>query len=382
MKKIKNITAMLLLFMVFFAVAGVQTFAAGEPEIGAKAAILIDTHTKSVLYEKNMHERLPIASMTKIMTLCLIFDAVEAGTLKLDDGILISEHAKAIGGSHVFTELNEYYKAQDMIKSIIIASANDACIAMAEHLAGSEEGFVQKMNAKAQALGMKDTTFVNCTGMPVDGHVSSAYDVALMSTELLGHSDYFKWSSIWMDQLVHKGGRITELTNTNRLVRFFDGCDGVKTGYTSEAKFCVSTTVKRGNMRLVSVIIGGETSQKRFDAARDLINYGFANYGLCEPVPRELELAPIPMEKSLSKYAEVKIDGHYAAIVPKGEESSVEAVFDLPETLTAPLAEGQEIGRIIIRKNGEELYSIPVVTANEYKEITIGDIVGKLIERW
>lgn len=380
MRKLKIYVSVLLILCV--TIGGASVAGATPQDVRAKASILIECDTGKVLYEKNPDVKLPIASVTKIMTLCVIFDRMEAGGLTSEDKVLISSKAVGIGGSHVFLDVNEYYTAQDMIKSIIIASANDACIAMAEHIGGSEESFVELMNQKAQSLGMENTRFSNCTGMPIENHYSTARDVSIMSRELMNHEMFFKWSHIWMDELQHKDGRITGLTNTNRLVRFFDGCDGIKTGYTQEAGHCVSATVKRGNMRLISVIIGGETSQKRFDDARDLINYGFANFKKIELVDPTQIPECLSLKNGMSKSITIAPEGNASILLEKTEENNVEAQLSLPDTLQAPISKGDVIGKIVFTINGQEIASVNIVATEDGVEATLGEYFKKLIECW
>lgn len=356
-----------------------------EPEfdISAKAGLLMEYETGTILYEKNIDQPLPIASVTKIMTLCLIFDEVEQGTLKLDDKVTVSEYAAKIGGSHVYTDAHWQYPASELIKSIIIASANDACIAMAEHLSGNEETFVARMNKKAQELGMSGTTFVNCTGLPVDGHLSTARDVAIMSRELLGHKDYFKWSSTWMDEITHKDGRVTGLTNTNKLVRFYDGCDGVKTGYTDQAKHCLSASAKRGGTRMISVIIGGETSQKRFDDARTLLNYGFANFTTVKLVSKDDQIEQQPAIKNgMDKILTVHPAFDVTVVLKKGEEKLIGREIELPAEIAAPIKAGDKVGDLIITKDGSEMLRVDLVADRDYKDAKLFDIIKRIIALW
>lgn len=379
MQKIKTISALL----AFAAVICFAADAVAAPEkADARSAILIECDTGTVMYEQNADERLPIASVTKIMTLCLIFDRIEAGSLACDDLVQISENAAGMGGSQVFLDAGESYAAGDLIKSIIIASGNDACVAMAEHTAGSQESFVSLMNDKAKALGMENTHFVNCTGMPAPEHYSTARDVAVMSRELIKHELFFKWSNIWMDELAHKGGRITGLTNTNKLVRFFDGCDGIKTGYTSEAGHCVAATVKRDNMRLISVIIGGKTSQGRFDDARNLINYGFANYKKTELLQPGMLPDAIELKNGMTDSVRVKPDGLPSVILEKSREGNIEARTDIPQSLNAPVKAGDRVGGIVFLLDGREIAKVNVVADQDGVQATVGEFFSKLIRHW
>ena len=243
----------------------------------AKSVILTEASTGKTLFESNSHESLPPASVTKIMTMLLIMEAIDRGEISYDTVVTASERAKSMGGSTIFLDTNEKMSVEDLLKGIAVASGNDACVAMAEHLCGSEEAFAAKMNERAAQLGMKDTHFVNCNGLDAPGHYTSAYDIALMSRELMRHKDIFKFTTIWMDSL--RGGKFS-LANTNKLIRFYSGANGLKTGSTSVAGCCISAAAKRGEMQLIAVVLGAPTSKERFAAASNLLNYGFANYGV------------------------------------------------------------------------------------------------------
>ena len=352
--------------------------------IEAKSAILIDSVSGKVMFEKEADQPLPIASVTKVMTLDLIFDAVESGALSLDEKIKISTNAAGMGGSQAFIDAGYEYTASELIKSIIIASANDAAVAMAERLAGSEETFVAKMNKKAQELGMTATTFKNCTGLPEQGHLSTARDVAKMSRELLKHKDYFTWSTTWMDEIRHeKDGRVTELVNTNKLIRSLAGCDGLKTGSTSEAKFCITTTAKRGDMRLISVVLGGSTSALRFEDAAKLINYGFANFENRSVVSAGEQLdIKIPLNKGIEKEIGVTAAQGFSVCVANDGSEVVETRIELPESVEAPVARGQVLGKMIITLDGTEIGSVDLLADNDYKKAGFIDRIKDIITFW
>lgn len=365
---------------------GITAFAQPEQpfDVDAKSALLMDCASGTILYEKNIDEKLPIASITKVMTLCLVFEDIEAGNLKLGDKITVSENAASMGGSQAFIDANYAYPVSELIKSIIIASANDCAVAMAETVAGSEDVFVNKMNEKAAQWGMKDTTFKNCTGLPAPGHVSTARDVAVMSRELLKHKDYFKWSSTWMDTIVHsKDNRATELVNTNKLVRFYDGCDGVKTGYTSESKFCVSASAKRGETRMLAVVLGSSTSQIRFAETSKLLNYGFTNFSTVKVVEKGKVMTQTPaLQDGLVPVVEAAPEKDFTLVVRKGEEKQVQHQVNLPDTLQAPIAKGQQVGEIIITQNGVEKGRVALVAVKDYPKAKFFDYVKKILNRW
>lgn len=354
-----------------------------ELSISSKSAILVDSQSGRVLYEKNADQPLPIASVTKVMTLLLVFEAIDNGNLSLDEMITVSENASGMGGSQAFIDAGYNYSAEELIKSIIIASANDSAVAMAERISGSEEAFVSKMNNKANELKMTNTVFKNCTGLPEAGHHSSARDVSIMSNELLKHDKYFKWGTIWMDEIKHeKDGRVTELVNTNRLIRSLQGCDGLKTGYTSEAGFCVSTTAKRGNMRLVSVILNGNTSKERFNDAEKLINYGFANYSNDEIIKAGECLAEIPLDAGVEDKINAISLENYSLCVKNDGSDIVETRIEIPEKINAPIKEGQDVGKIVIILNGQEVEKITLKSDKEYIKAGFIERLKKIISFW
>ncbi len=340
----------------------------------ARAAVLIDAESGKVMYEKNASEKLPIASVTKVMTLDLVFDSIEDGTLSLDEDITVSETAAGMGGSQASIDAGYKYKASELIKSIIIASANDAAVAMAERLAGSEEAFAVKMNKKAQKLGMTDTNFKNCTGLPTEGHLSTALDVAKMSRELLTHDDYFKWSTTWMDEIKHaKDGRVTELVNTNKLIRSLEGCDGLKTGSTSEAKFCVTTTAKRGDMRLIAVVLGGSTSQSRFADAAKLINFGFANYEMKTVTTAGEEIGTVALKGGKEDSVKLIAKTGYSVCVANDESEEITTRTDFPENVAAPVSGGDVIGTLTVSVNGKDVKTIELVADRDYLKASFAD---------
>ncbi|HOV70425.1 MAG TPA: D-alanyl-D-alanine carboxypeptidase family protein, partial [Clostridia bacterium] len=351
-------------------------------EVTAPSALLIDNATGTVMYEKNADIRRPIASITKIMTLCIVFEEIESGRLKYTDKIPMSETAK-VGGSHVYTDVGHEYTVEDLIKSVIIASANDCCVLLAEHIAGAEEVFVQRMNIKAKQWGMNNTNFANCTGMPAPNSYSTARDIAIMSRELVKHKDFFRWSSIWMDEIKHKNGRVTELTNTNRLVRFYDGCDGLKTGYTSEAMHCISATAIKNGLRLIAVVLGDSTSTDRFETAKKLMNYGFANYE-SKLLAKTGEVVENEIKVLGSKIKTIKtvVKDDVSFLMKKSEQDNITKHVQLPETVTAPIKKGENLGQIIFKKNGLEIARTSVIAAEGISRATFWDYFKMLIKKW
>jgi len=352
-------------------------------DVTAKSAYMIDPNTKTVIYKKNETMRLPIASMCKVMTLLLAFEEIDGGNLCFDDEITVSENASGMGGSQVFLESNTCYKVEDLIKSIVVASANDASVAIAEHICGSEELFVEKMNERANELGMENTQFSNCTGLPRPNQFSCAKDVATMYSELTTHKDYFKFSTIWMDEISHPNDRKTGISNTNKLVRFYEGCEGGKTGYTSEAGHCLVASAKRNGLRLVSSIISAVDSKTRFKEVSSMFNYGFANYVnkmiIDDKKPLELN---VEVKGGKSKSISVKAENPVFLLSLKNEKRSVDIEF-LPLTeVVAPVKEGDVVGKVMVYENGVEIATVNIVSLENVDKCTYFDVVGEVIQNW
>lgn len=337
-------------------------------QLNAKAAYMMDWASGTEILATNATERLPIASMCKIMTLILCFDAVESGNLDLDEEIMVSDRAASMGGSQVFLEANAKYPARELIKSIIVCSANDSCVAMAERIAGSESLFTDKMNARAKELGASNTLFANCTGLPKEPQYSCAHDVAKMLAELVSHEEYFSFSKIWTDKFEHPQGRYTEISNTNRLIRFYDGCDGGKTGFTNQAGFCLAATAKRGGMRIVSVVIGEDTSDHRFGDIRTMFDYAFATYTLKTVVDDNNPLSEtIEVSGGKSKNISVRPERSSHIFSKRGDTENVTIDIQLKNRVKAPVKAGDKVGEIIVYKDNLEIDRVAVV-ANESAE--------------
>jgi len=351
-------------------------------DIQAKSAILMDYETGTILYEKNPHEKLPIASLTKIMTILLALEAIDEGQLKLDDTVTISEYASSMGGSQVFLHEGETLTVDSLMKAIVVASGNDASVAIAEKLAGTHEVFVSKMNERAKELGMTNTNFVNATGLPADNHYSTAYDVALMSKELLKHPLFFKWSTIWVDTLEESRNK-TELANTNRLVRFYEGSDGIKTGSTQEAGYCLSATAKRGNMRLLAVVLGAPTTKVRFSESSKLLDYGFANYEIVQVLKKD---QVVESDIFVSGGKEELINGVASQdvnfLIKAGESKEYEKEILLEEKLKAPIEQGQKIGTINIKQGEKVIQTLDIVSDREIKKANVFDYFKKIFNNW
>ena len=359
---------------VCFMMHSVVVFAEGNTDLGlnAKSAILMEEATGNILYESNPDERLPIASVTKVMTMLLIMEAVDSGKISLDDMVTVSENAMSYGGSTMFLETGEQLTVNDMLKGIAVASANDGCVAMAEHLAGSESAFVDMMNEKAKELGMENTHFMNTNGLDEDDHYSSARDVAIMSRELMKHETIFNYTSIWMDTL--RGGKF-QLANTNKLIRFYDGANGLKTGSTSKALCCLSAAAKRNDMQLIAVVLGAPTSAERFASAKSLLDYGFANYAVNTQITAGDEVQKIAVEKGVDEEVGVVAGDSCSTLMKKGQEDNITKEIKIDETITAPIEAGQKIGTMTISRDGEVIADIDLNASSTVEKKGIGLII-------
>ena len=333
--------------------------------LNCKSAILIEATTGTVLYEQNPDEALPPASVTKIMTLLLVMEAIDEGRIKLTDTVTASERAASMGGSQIYLKVGEQMSVEDMLKSVVIASANDAACALAEHVAGSEEAFVKAMNDRAAELGMKNTTFENTNGLDdtAQSHLTSARDIALMSAELIKHKKILEYSSIWMDTV--RNGEFG-LTNTNRLVRFYRGCTGLKTGSTSKAGFCISATAERDGMSLVCVIMGAETRDARNNAATKLLDWGFANYAVFNYAPEDL--GTLRVRGGDPDGIAVRSEG-FSCVVEKGKNSKPEQKISLPESVSAPIKAGDTVGEIVFTLGGKEVGRCNIQATTESEKL-------------
>lgn len=339
------------------------------------SAILMEAETGTVLFEKSSHDKMRPASITKVMTLILIFEALESGLIHKDDIVTISEHAASMGGSQVFLEVGEEQTVEDLIKCISIASANDACVAMAEFISGSEDAFVNKMNEKAMQLNMTDTCFENCCGLEAEGHLTSAYDIALMSQELINnHPDIFNYCSIWMDKIYHstkKGTFEFGLTNTNKLLRYYSYTTGLKTGYTSKSKYCISATAKKDDIHLIAVVMAEESSTIRNKEAVALLNYGFAN---CHKYIDENTEAfePLPIKHGTKKIVSVEAKSSFITILTNPiEKDEIQKNIIYDNSLSAPLAKGDSVGKIVYTISNKEIGSIDLIACEDINQITL-----------
>ncbi len=359
-----------------------EVISGGDFKVDAKSAYLIDFDSKKVLFEQNSKEHLPVASMVKLMTILLTFEEIDAKRLSLDDKIPISTTASGMGGSQVFIDPNVEYKCEDLLKSVIVASANDASVALAEKISGSEEAFVNKMNARAKELGMLDTNYVNCTGLPAPSQYSCAKDIAILDHQVINHKDYFKYSTIWMDELVHPSGRKTELVNTNKLIRYFKGCDCGKTGSTSEAGYCLTASAKRDDMRLIGTVIGAKDSKARFNETSKLLNFGFANFEKQQIIEVGQVFGDVQIKKSKVNMVNAVAKNAFSTVVKKGEKAQFDIKLELPQTIIAPINIGDNVGKAIITQEGEVVAEIELISNAGATKLTFGEALSEVIENW
>ena len=346
--------------------------------ITAKEAILM-SEDGQVLFEHNATEKRPIASMTKIMTLLCAYDAVDSGKVALDDDVVASQRAASMGGSQVFLDANATYKMDNLIKSIIVCSANDSCVAVAEHVSGSVENFVQLMNSKAKELGLTNTHFENCTGLPAVSQYSCAKDVGIMLSNLIKHPHYFTCANVWMEDFQHPSGRVTGMTNTNKLIRFYDGCDGGKTGYTSEAKHCLAATAKRGDTRVIAVVVGANDSQTRFKEVSEMFNYAFANYESKVYIDANTKIENVAVQGGKQDTLEVVAENKLVAFGKKGNVD-YKVQVELPQKVKAPVSKGDVVGTAsLVDANGNVVGQVNLLAKNDVAAKSYWDYVKDIV---
>ncbi len=368
MKKILSI----FLVFILMSVLALPAFAvSGSPEVKAESAVLMERETGTVLFESNPHERLSPASVTKVMTLLLIVEAIDKGTLSLDETVTASTKAAGMGGSQIYLRENEQMSLEDMLKSVVVSSANDCAVALAEHLCGSEDSFVARMNERAEELGMEDTHFSNCTGLTTENHYTTAYDIALMSRELLSHEFIKNYTTIWMDTV--RGGEFG-LSNTNKLVRYYEGTTGLKTGFTSDALYCLSASAQRDGMELIAVIMKAPTSSDRFETAKSLLSFGFANYALV-PLPTDSYSVDVKLGSSDSVALSPDFSGNI--LLEKDAAAQLETSVALAEGVKAPVAAGDKLGEIIVTAAGEEVARVALLAEEDVPRLSVFDILRR-----
>ena len=367
----KRIPALLLALLLCFPL---PVWAAELP-VQAKATLLMEKETGQVLFAQNEREKLEPASVTKVMTLLLVMEAIARGELHYEDVVTVSANAASMGGSQVYLSEGEQITVEELLKAVCVSSGNDAAVALAEQVSGVTELFVQQMNNRALELGMTDTHFANPTGLPAEGHVTSARDIALMSRELIGkHTDIRRFTTIWMDTI--RGGEFG-LSNTNKLIRFYDGATGLKTGSTDAAGYCISATAERDGMELIAVVLGGETSQQRFEDAKTLLNYGFSAYALADVTPAEAPLVPIRLGRSPTVAAELS---QSKLLVSKGQAGSLTQAVTLREDLSAPIAKGSPVGTLTVKSGDTVLAELPLTSAADVERMSWSDLFLRLLQ--
>ena len=368
MKVIRKIVCVNLAVLILLLSGTCVAFAQGQTlEIKAKSAILMEPYTKTILYESNIDEKIPPASITKIMSLLLVMEAIDKGALTLEDVLTCSDHAASMGGSQIWLEPGEAMTVDDLLKATVIASANDATVMLGEAVAGSEEGFVAMMNERAKELGMNNTNFINCTGLDAENHYSTAHDVAIMSCELIKHPLIKNYSTVWMDSL--RNGE-SELVNTNKLVRFYEGTTGLKTGTTSGAGYCLSATAQRDGTCLVAVIMGGETSNDRFEGAKKLLDYGFANFRFTKILPEEAEEISVKIEGGEVKEFKAKAKGSLELLLKKTAGGEIKQETLLNEDITAPVKKGDKVGIINVYVGEEQVGNIDILSCEDVDKMS------------
>lgn len=350
-----------------------------ETDVNHKSSVLIDYNTGKILVDNNAHSKHPIASVTKLMTILLTLEEIDSGKFSLEDKIVVSDNASAMGGSQIFLDANAEYEVGQLLKSVIISSANDSSVALAEHISGSEQNFVKLMNEKAKSLNLENTSYSNCTGLPSNDGYSSAYDQAIILKQVLSHDLYHKFSSIWMEDFTHPSGRITQMSNTNKLSRFYEGCIGGKTGSTNQAKYCLAVGAERNNSKLISVVLGAENSKDRFRLASDLLNYGFANFESKTIFSNNDLLNKSIKIKNNKNIVNLKAEREYSVITNKNESINFSLNYHLPNSLKS-VTENEVVGTVEIVIDGVVVDSINLLSCNTYKEPTIWDNFKEIIK--
>ena len=378
MKRFSALLLAALLTAAALPAASAEGASAPTLSLSCASAVLMEKETGTLLYEQNAHEQLEPASVTKVMTLLLVMEAVDSGRVSLEDTVTVSAYAAGMGGSQVYLKEGEQMSVAEMIKCVTVVSGNDCAVALAEHLAGSETAFVAQMNQRAQELGMEDTTFLNCTGLPAQGHVTSAYDIALMSRELiLNHPSIREYTTIWMDSI--RDGAFG-LTNTNRLIRFYQGATGLKTGSTDSALYCMSATAERDGMELIAVVMKAPTTAQRFEDAKTLLDYGFANYALANVYP-DAPLAPIDVLLGTADQVQPQLARDCRLLVRRGEESQITTQLELAQDVEAPVEQGQVLGSLKVYVGEELRDTIPILSAQQVDRLTVPGIFSRMLRQ-
>lgn len=367
-----------LVFIMIFSIS-LTAFADFQPTDQPRSYILMEYDTGTVLAESNSNEPYPIASVTKIMTILICMESLQAGKISMDDIVTASEHACSMGGSQIYLEPGEQMSVEELLKSVAVGSANDASVALAEHVMGSETAFVDAMNERAKSLGMKNTHFVNCNGLNEENHYSSALDVAIMSRELLKHDAIRPFLSIWMDSV--RNGQFG-LTNTNKLIRFYNGAIGVKTGFTSEAKYCLSSAAARDGLTLIGVVLGAETSDRRFETAKELLNYGFSNYKTETVIEANTPYDNINVIKGKKDSIGTETQNSFKRLVNKQSANKLETKVSLNNNVKAPVNEGDVVGKVEIIENNKKVGEVNLVASESVQKLNLVDVFGIFLKKW
>ncbi|MBR2718626.1 MAG: D-alanyl-D-alanine carboxypeptidase [Clostridia bacterium] len=384
MKKYRRMLAAVLCVCLWVPLAGATPLEQGTPmELTTPSAILAETATGTVIFEKDADVRREAASITKMMTALLVLEAIDRGDVSLADQVTVSSHAAGQKGSQALLDANATYSLEDLLRTTIMASANDSAVALAEKLCGSEDAFVQRMNQRAAELGMSNTCYVNATGYPKEGQYTTARDVMLLSCEVAKHPEYNKYASVWIDTLTHPGGRVTDLTNTNRLVRFYQGCDGFKTGSTDAAKYCLSATAEKGGMRLVAVVLGTPNSQTRFNEARSMLDYGFANYQRTEIANKgDLLGETLPVKGGSAEKVELMLGSGLSMLLRNGQQSGLKLEVALPESVSAPITAGDVLGTVNVLLEGKVIAKLNCVAADDVPRPGFIEGLYRILNNW
>lgn len=347
------------------------------------SALLLEPESGQIIFEMNADVQRPVASVTKVMTILLTLEAIEQGRISLEQTLTISKNAAGMGGSQVLLDVGETQSVDILLKSMIVGSANDACVALAELMYGSEELCVDQMNARAQELGLENTHFENCTGLPVEGQHTTARDVAVMTMAMLSHPLYYDYSTIWLDEIDHGDGRVTQLTNTNKLTRLYEGCDGGKTGSTDEAGFCIAATAQRGDMRLIAIVLGAPSSTERFDTASDMFDYGFANYRLYPVAQQGTKVrGTLPVKGGRPDSVSLILNEDLTLLVNKGQEQEIALLPELPESLEPPVNIGDHVGNVRVELGGRVLARLPVIAASASEIRGLSSSIRRILSQW
>lgn len=385
MSILKRISLLMLCICLLIPVtAEAQPLEAGQPmSLTSPSVILAETATGTVIFEKNADDTREVASITKLMTALLVLEALDRGDVQLNDQVQISRNAAAMKGSQALLDADEVYSLEDLLRTTIMASANDSAVALSEYICGSEEAFVARMNTRAQELGMTNTMYVNCTGYPQDGQHTTARDVCTLCCEVAKHPLYTVYSSVWIDKLTHPGGRVTDLTNTNRLVRFYQGCDGFKTGSTDAAKYCLAATAEKNGMRLVAIVLGTPVSQTRFDEARAMLDYGFANYQRI-PIANAGDLLGVRLSVrgGAADEVDLALGSGLSMLLKNGQQSGLRMELDIPDVVDAPLLQGDVLGRVSVLLEGQVVARLNCVAAADVPRPGFIEGLYRILNNW